>query len=159
MNMKKATVFLVLLVGLSGLAFGQSYQQQAVDALYEYAEETIDFTWREWRDDYNIRDVDEGSWQTVRLDVGQDYTFRRTLYEGNEYIILAAGDRDVEDLDLYVYDENWNEIGVDISVGPRAAVGEFSPAWTGTYYIVVDLYRGSQPWSIVGNILLWSDED
>ncbi len=76
------------------------------------------------------------------LSQGDYYIVRTTLYSGNSYFIIGAGDSSVRDLDIIMLDENYNEIDRDqkSDATPIVAV---SPRWSGTYYIGVLMYSGS----------------
>ncbi|UCH92382.1 MAG: hypothetical protein JSV88_19080 [Candidatus Aminicenantes bacterium] len=76
------------------------------------------------------------------LTEGDYYTIKTTLYRGNKYKILAAGDDYTRDLDIYLYDENWNEIDKD-SQEDALPIVEVTPQWSGTFYIKVKMYEGS----------------
>ncbi|MDM7860452.1 hypothetical protein QTP81_07575 [Alteromonas sp. ASW11-36] len=76
-----------------------------------------------------------------RLSQGQKYTYSTTLYEGNKYYIFAAGDYSVDDLDIILYDEDWNEIDKDTQTDALPIV-EVTPRWTGTFYVRVKMYSG-----------------
>ena len=63
------------------------------------------------------------------------------MYEGNTYYVFAAGDYSVDDLDIILYDENWNEIDKDTQTDALPIV-EVSPRWSGTFYVRVKMYSG-----------------
>jgi len=75
------------------------------------------------------------------LSKGDSYTITTTLYSGNSYTLVAAGDSSVRDLDIILYDENWNEIDKDTQSDALPIV-KVSPRWSGTFYIKVKMYRG-----------------
>lgn len=77
------------------------------------------------------------SWGT--LDEGESSVFKKTFYSGNEYVLVAGGCEYASDVDLEIYDGNYNLIGKDSNAGKAAAV-TFSPSWTGEYYIKVKMY-------------------
>ena len=64
------------------------------------------------------------------------------LYAGNEYALVASGSSEARDVDIEVYDENWNLIARDQD-SDRVAVVRVKPRWTGTFYLVVKMYRAS----------------
>ena len=64
------------------------------------------------------------------------------LYAGNDYALIASGCTDAKDVDIEVYDENWNLIARDQD-SDRVAVVRVRPRWTGTFYMVVKMYRAS----------------
>jgi len=73
---------------------------------------------------------------------GKYYLLKTTLYRGNQYFIIGAGDSSVHDLDIIMLDENSNEIDRDRKSNATPIV-EVSPRWSGTYYIGVLMYSGS----------------
>lgn len=76
-----------------------------------------------------------------RLSEGRTYTYSTTLYQGNQYYIFAAGDYSVNDLDITLYDENWNEIDKDTKTDALPVV-VVSPRWSGTFHVRVKMYSG-----------------
>jgi hypothetical protein len=85
------------------------------------------------------------------LDRGQSYTMARTLYRGNEYALLAGGCEYTRDIDLYVYDRNWNLISYDRD-SDKVALANFNASYSGTYYVRVKMYRATSDdvhWSLV----------
>ena len=63
-----------------------------------------------------------------------------TLYRGSSYGLVVGGCRDAYDIDVLLYDENWNLISKDTSTDPWAVV-TVTPRWTGKYYIKVRMYN------------------
>lgn len=85
------------------------------------------------------------------LDRGQSYTMARTLYRGNEYALLAGGCEYTRDIDVYVYDRNWNLISYDRDAD-KVALANFNASYSGTYYVRVKMYRATSDdvhWSLV----------
>ncbi|WP_282775567.1 hypothetical protein [Phaeodactylibacter xiamenensis] len=85
------------------------------------------------------------------LDRGQSYTMARTLYRGNEYALLAGGCEYTRDIDVYVYDRNWNLISYD-SDYDQVALANFDASYSGTYYVRVKMYSATSDdvhWSLV----------
>ncbi|GEM_PF-791350 len=76
-----------------------------------------------------------------RLNEDDSYTVKNTLYTGNSYAIIGAGDSDVIDLDIELYDENFNLIDRDTQTDPYPIV-KVSPGWSGRFYIRATMYRG-----------------
>ena len=72
---------------------------------------------------------------------GKRYVLETTLYRGNEYKIIGAGDSDVRDLDIILFDEDLDEIDRDTGTDSIPIV-EVSPSWSGTFYIAVVMYSG-----------------
>jgi hypothetical protein len=59
-----------------------------------------------------------------------------TLRQGVEYAIVGSCDEDCDDLDLKLYDENWNLIDEDTGSDDHPVV-EVTPNWTGTFHVRV----------------------
>jgi hypothetical protein len=76
------------------------------------------------------------------LSEGGSYTINTTLYKGYDYVIIGAGDSSVKDLDLEIYDENWNLINRDTERDALPVV-KSSPRWNGRFHIRVKMYEGS----------------
>lgn len=71
----------------------------------------------------------------------------RMFYAGNDYVLVATGDYRVSDVDIKVYDENWNLIDSDTDTS-SIAVASFSPAWNGVFHVKVIYYSGRSPGSL-----------
>jgi len=69
-------------------------------------------------------------------------TYNRYLYSGTCYAIASIGDDDVRDLDIQVWDRNWNYITSD-SDSSKTAVVEVCPRYSGTYRFRTRMYSGS----------------
>ncbi len=84
--------------------------------------------------------------QTVTIDdIASDQTCSNTmeLERGEKYMIIGIGDDvRIQDLDLYVYDGNGNEVGRD-NDNTNVAVVTVSPRWTGQFSFKVDGYEMS----------------
>lgn len=61
--------------------------------------------------------------------------YRHTFRASEEAIVICIGDGDT-DLDLYVYDENYNLIDKDDDYTDDC-ICTFTPSWTGTFYIKI----------------------
>ena len=72
----------------------------------------------------------------------------RMFFSDNEYLLVAAGDARVSDVDIKVYDDNWNLIAADTD-SSSVAVARFQPGWDDTFHIRVIYYSG-QPVATVG---------
>lgn len=83
------------------------------------------------------------TYQHGHLYPGQRSTHHTTLLRGNRYVFVAGGCRDAYDIDLYVYDENWNLVARD-SLADQVAYVEVTPRWTGTFHIVVEMYDSTR---------------
>ena len=74
--------------------------QRALDNLAQYG--------------YHLGDGGRGSaWWVWNMNPGYYNQVDRTFYRGNTYALVGVGDSRVSDLDLKVYDENWNLIDSD----------------------------------------------
>ncbi len=69
-------------------------------------------------------------------------TYTSYLYSSNKYVVVGAGDNSVRDLDVQIYDRNWNLIASD-NDSSSVSVAEFYPPHSGTYYIRTKMYSGS----------------
>ncbi|NIM49256.1 MAG: hypothetical protein GTN78_19755 [Gemmatimonadales bacterium] len=91
--------------------------------------------------------------QTVGYDQTHDYhigalndsdsdSFTVTLREGWDYRIVSFCDEDCSDIDLYLEDENDNEIDSDVEIDDVPII-ESRPRWTGRFTIRVRMYECS----------------
>jgi len=69
-------------------------------------------------------------------------TYSAYLYAGNTYAIIGVGDENVNDLDVRIYDRDWNLIANDSDSSAISAV-KFYVGRSGTYYIKTKMYSGS----------------
>jgi len=88
-------------------------------------------------EDAGCRDKANGEY----LSSGNSYRVKTKLYKGSTYIIAGAGDSTVRDLDIIIYDQNFNKITKDTKTDSTPMVS-FSPRWSGTFYIKVKMYSG-----------------
>lgn len=72
---------------------------------------------------------------------GKHYIIRTTLYSGNHYALIGAGNENVRDIDILLLDENFNVIDRDNS-HDALPITEVTPKWSGTYYIGVSMHAG-----------------
>ena len=86
----------------------------------------------DYRDTVRVGYISEGGYRTINT----------TFIRGNTYFILGAGDGGVRDLDIILYDENWNEIDRDTQTDESPIV-KVTPKWTGEFHIRVKMYSGS----------------
>ena len=84
--------------------------------------------------------------RTVTIDdIASDQVCSNTmeLERGEKYMIIGIGDDvRIQDLDLYVYDGNGNEVGRD-NDNTNVAIVTVSPRWTGRFSFKVDGYEMS----------------
>lgn len=87
-----------------------------------------------------------GQISTVMINTISDNAYSThtlTLEKNVRYTIIGIGDGGrMQDLDLYVYDGNDNEVGRD-SDSTNVAVVEIEPRWTGKFSLKVDGYAMS----------------
>lgn len=79
------------------------------------------------------------------LNQGQTMTYTVTLYGGVSYVLFAAGDENIRDLDISLYDENGNLIDRDTSTD-NIPVVSVTPKWTGSFKLNVRNYAGRRGW-------------
>ena len=72
---------------------------------------------------------------------GQTYNVYTTLNKNTNYILVAAGNVWVKDLDIVLHDENHNVIARDNSADSIPMV-RVTPRWTGRFHAKVKMYRG-----------------
>ena len=77
---------------------------------------------------------------------GQEEQFSTVFETGRCYRVIAVGAPTMIDLDLFVYDENWNLIDQDTATDNQPVLGMganmLCPRWTGPFYITARAYRG-----------------
>jgi|GEM_PF-4819354 len=57
---------------------------------------------------------------TTNIKVNEEYLCQITLFKGYEYAIIASGDDNAIDIDLFVYDSQGNTVAMDRSIGSSA---------------------------------------
>jgi hypothetical protein len=77
-----------------------------------------------------------------KMDEGENEYFTVTLDRGRAYMIAGACDQDCSDVDLKIFDENWNEIDADRRTDDLPVVA-VTPSWTGRFNIKVTMYECS----------------
>lgn len=94
----------------------------------------------------NLADYDYNSGNSLfgyYLSEGSERGLRYSFEKNRSYVILAAGDDDIVDLDLSITDENGREILSDKNQEPMAFL-EFRPKYSGTYVINIKNYESYQ---------------
>jgi hypothetical protein len=101
--------------------------------------------------------VASGDWDlqgfgTGFLREGTSTIRKTTLHGGVTYKIIAAGCDDATDVDVKVYDANWNLVDED-NDSSQIAVADVAPRWTGTFYVKVIMHscaygERSAHWSV-----------
>jgi len=67
-------------------------------------------------------------------------TLTLTLYRGVSYKIIGVCDSDCSDMDMFLYDDNGNQIDSDEASDDIPFV-EVTPRWTATFEVEVNMYR------------------
>ncbi|MBK1829205.1 hypothetical protein JIN77_00565 [Verrucomicrobiaceae bacterium R5-34] len=70
-------------------------------------------------------------------------TIKTTLKAGTQYVLVAGGCEDARDIDIIVYDENWNEVGRDTKVDAVPVV-RVKPKWSGNFHIKVQMSNSTR---------------
>ena len=60
--------------------------------------------------------------EMMELEHGESFLIRTTFYEGHVYAVIGAGDNGIRDLDLELYDSNFNLLDKDDDVNPVPVV-------------------------------------
>lgn len=129
--MKKALAILTL-VSLVSVA-GQAYATQA-----DAEREMLALAVISMAAGYRVEDSASAHY----LKLGQMGVVKTTLRAGRSYDVIVGGCNDAYDVDIAVLDENRNVIGVDSDNNKRAVV-HVTPKWTGDFYIVIQMARGT----------------
>ena len=87
--------------------------------------------WDGYADGWGIRTM-----TSTLLDSGATRNYLVTLYKGNEYQIQTCGDKQVNNLDVLLYDLDGNVVLRDDTTDREPKL-EYKPTSTATYYIVV----------------------
>ncbi len=83
---------------------------------------------------FNVRD----EIQIGKLKQDDSYYFDTQLSAGNEYFFYVGGDDTLRALDIRIYDENWEMVSADVSLGPTAEA-VITPEWSGVFHIKVTI--------------------
>jgi hypothetical protein len=76
------------------------------------------------------------------LDQGEHMWIQTTLYSSHQYVIIGAGDTGIEDLDMEVYDKNFQLVASDNDT-TNTPIVELQPLRVATKaYIKLIAYRG-----------------
>jgi len=89
--------------------------------------------------------------RTGYLREGENESFSITLYSGNTYAFMGYGDKHISDLDVKIYDEDWELVKEDKKSDEDTFIG-FTPKWSGKFYVVTTAYIGSGYW---GQVIGW----
>ncbi|MBN2534792.1 MAG: hypothetical protein JXB88_18065 [Spirochaetales bacterium] len=123
--MKKMLSF-VLVFSLSGISTGFATMEDAEDNVLIYRYFVIESL---KKDGYRI-EAPEGKPTVFYLQQDQYIQIEGTFYHNTNYVFLASGDPDAVDIDIEVYDKNWNlvyngntdGIDADILLSPNYAI-------------------------------------
>jgi len=126
--MKKFLIGLMILVNISSTLYGSSYSEAKARA---YASAIL----------FNNSGFYLKGSKGEYLNQGEYKTYNAYLYSGNQYVVLGAGSDSVRDLDVQIYDSNWNLITSDNDVS-NVSIVQFYPPRTGRYYIRTRMYSG-----------------
>ena len=129
------------------------WQRQAYDNLISWRDGAIDYL-NDRGYEFREGDADVGVYDIALVEEGSYVAFERMFYSGNLYFVLASGDNDIRDLDIFVYDSNGDLIAYDNEIDRDASV-LLDDLPTGRYTIVVELYDGAASTSWVGWTVLW----
>jgi hypothetical protein len=76
---------------------------------------------------------------------GESKRYDLVLNRGVRYAFFAAGDQNIRDLDIYIYDLDGNLLASDEDTD-ETPITQFAPAWTGLFRVYVMNYRGGTGW-------------
>jgi hypothetical protein len=116
--MMKRIVSLIVIMGVFSGVFIYASQEEAIENLLTYAEFAIVSLQSEG---YEVT-VPEDAGQIFYMQEGQYIQIDGTFYYGTNYVIIASGSSEAADVDIEVYDSNWNLIfngntdGIDADV-------------------------------------------
>lgn len=125
--MRKQIIFLVCFAAIS---LGGKSQGYSLDEIKDWVEEK----------GYTIATT-----QYATLKEGETAYHYRNLYSTREYIIVAfSEDKDVKDVDVFLYDDDGSELRKDADASSLAIV-KFSPSYTREMKIVIKNCRSYTP--------------
>ncbi len=81
---------------------------------------------------------------SVELGMGEHRVYLVTLYSGNEYRVLAAGDDAVNNIDVVLYDSAGQQVAAD-TTEDRDPVLTYKPAKSDSYYVAVHASKLNDP--------------
>lgn len=86
------------------------YDIRTAKALYQPNEQIVTIPYKEI----------ERSGYTKEIGIGEEYSCYITLFKGYEYVIVGAGDNNVSDVDIFIYDQEGNTVSFDRNPDPTA---------------------------------------
>ena len=125
--MKKFVLSIALLLLSVNYINAQSYTDVVWDQIQEAYSSASD-------DGYSMKNYIIGA-----TDEDEDNSWTFYLNSENEYLIKAFCDEDCDDLDLYLYDEDGDELESD-ELEDDYPIIYFSPRYSGRYEIEVSMY-------------------
>ncbi len=133
MGNSKLARFGIALIGLSmsATSFAVDYTQQVANQLMLIKLAGVAGGWVSTHND-----------RVSRLRHRGTDSFTLTLRKGLSYKLVSVCDNDCSDLDLTLYDENYNVISRDNDSSSTPIV-EVTPKWTGTFHLQVRMYACS----------------
>jgi hypothetical protein len=114
----KRIVSLIVIIGVFSGVYLYATQEEAINNLLTYAEAAIVYLQSEG-DEVT---VPENAGQVFYMQEGQYIQIDGTFYTGTNYVIVASASSEASDVDIEVYDNNWNLIfdgntnGIDADV-------------------------------------------
>ena len=72
------------------------------------------------------------------LEKGKSDYLETLFYKGNTYILVAGASNNTKDIDILVYDQNWENVARDKDNGNRAVI-QYTPRGTGPHKIKINL--------------------
>lgn len=148
--MRKSYIVFLLMISINIFADVQKV---------EYYLQSMAYTYTDFGDfnGLNLLPLDSEKGVINLLQVGDVQSIKRTMFPGNTYYLLAAGDDSAVNIDIKLYDDKMNLITEDSSIKPYAQL-EFTPDWAGLYHLEVILESGSDDGSHVGWLILFSED-
>ena len=128
--MKKQILACCCFLMLSTASYAQSYAETVWSQIQNFYDEMSD-------ENYTVKNYIIGT-------IGEDDENSWTMYlsSSDEYVFGGFCDEDCDDLDLYLYDEDGNEIDNDTEEDDFPVI-TFSPRESGRYKIEVAMYSCS----------------
>ena len=130
----KRILSIVLIFSIIVLITGTATEQEAIDNVITYATAAVIYL----QDQGYYVEVPEDAGQIFYLEKGQYIKLDGTFYEGTNYVIVASGDSTAADIDIEVYDAEWNLIFNGNTDGIDADV-ILTPNYTAEMHVMVKL--------------------
>jgi hypothetical protein len=130
----KKIISLILIFSIFSIISGFATEQEAIDNLVAYASAAIVTLQNQG---YYV-EVPENAGQVFYLKTGQYIKIDGTFYKGTNYVIVGSGDSSAVDVNIEVYDANWNLIFNENSKGVNSDV-ILTPNYTADMHVMVKL--------------------